>query len=441
METFQTVNGISSVNVVDPEAGEVREGRDILIQGGRIENETSSGARGPALNGDGLFAAPGLIDTHVHALGVFLEGSPGPLDFLWVFHQQRKNLESFARAGVTTVRDLGAPLDMIRGFARNAARFSILSPRILFSGPVLTVPGGYPYFVKKLPLPLEALLGPLRVDVTSPQQARRVVDRLARAGAHTVKLCFQSVQYDDERTPIPVMPEHIMRAIVERARERNMPAAVHCVYIDDLRRILHIPFDSLEHVPMDAAMEPDDVERLAQKNIPACATLMTYGMIDHVDRIEELLREDKYRFEARPRRNLKQACRALRGEIDVELYVGRDCIETGSTFARQNVALLHKAGVPVCCGTDSGGAITPTGCPHWEMLDMKRAGLSDTDALRTATCVAADALRRPDLGRIQPNATADIVLLRGNPLEDISAIRDVAAVVRDGRLIVDNLSA
>ena len=102
---------------------------------------------------------------------------------------------------------------------------------------------------------------------------------------------------------------------------------------------------------------------------------------------------------------------------------------------RLNLARLHLAGAIVCNGTDSGGAITPTGCPHWEFLDMKRAGLSNLDILRSATATAAKTIGREDLGRIKAGAAADIILTRENPLNDISEIEDIVSVIRDGRQV------
>ena len=68
---------------------------------------------------------------------------------------------------------------------------------------------------------------------------------------------------------------------------------------------------------------------------------------------------------------------------------------------------------------------------------MVRAGMSNMEALRTATTVAASVLGMNSIGRLQKGALADIVLLKRNPLDDIEAIKDVSAVVRDGYLLLD----
>ncbi|MFH1539903.1 MAG: amidohydrolase family protein, partial [bacterium] len=154
---------ISGVTVIKPGTGEVIENQDILIDGGRIKEIEPAGNSKikSAVDGEGLFAIPGLIDTHVHTLGLFTENLPGPFDIGWIVRQHLKNLAGFLRSGVTTIRDVGAPANLIRLLSRRAERFAIKSPRIFFAGPVLTVPGGYPYFVPDSQVALEYLTGPI----------------------------------------------------------------------------------------------------------------------------------------------------------------------------------------------------------------------------------------------------------------------------------------
>ena len=440
------IQGVHSVTVIEPSSGDVRPRQDIGIQDGRIAFVRPSGPEPTAgRNGAGLFALPGLVDTHVHALGFLLDEVPGPFDLPWLLRQQRRNLAAFLRSGVTTVRDMTSALRLVRRFSRSAARMEIASPRILFAGPMLTVPGGYPYFVEKVARPVEWIAGPVRVDLPpsdGTSRAAEAVDRIADAGAHCIKIGYQSEQYDDRRTPIPLLPLPLLRAITARAHARGLPAAVHHVYRKDLRDLLgatDIPFDSLEHLTIDEVLNDEEVRRLADRGIPVSTTLMTYGIVEHLDRLEALLEREPERFERKPLAFLQRACRALRSGGEVTRFIGRECIDRGSRRMRENLARLREAGVPIVYGTDSGGAITPPGCPAWELLDMVRAGMSPMEALRAATSLAAEVVRMPDLGRLAPGCVADILLLHASPLEDVSAVEGVAAVIREGRLVSGTL--
>jgi imidazolonepropionase-like amidohydrolase len=100
------------------------------------------------------------------------------------------------------------------------------------------------------------------------------------------------------------------------------------------------------------------------------------------------------------------------------------------------VARVHEAGGRVVSGTDTGAirSLVPGFALHRELEFLAGAGLSNMDVLRCATARAAEALGRDDLGTIAPRKRADVLLLRRNPLDDVSALRDIELVVADGRV-------
>lgn len=445
MLKYPQISSINSVTVINPASGDVLTDSDITIENGEITAiEPSKRSNGEGLEGSGLFAIPGLIDTHVHAMGFMHEKIPGLLDLRWAMRQQRRNLAQFLRGGVTTIRDMAAPLKMVRKMSQRAAKFEVESPRFLYAGPMFTAPGGYPYFAPKVPFLLKLYTGPLRFNLKMPDgevQARKAVDRVASAGAHCIKIGYQTAKYDDERTEIPSIPISLIKVIVERAHHHGLPAAVHHVYRKDLQDLLvtDIPYDSQEHLTIDEPLSNSEVQQFAQRKIPISTTLMTYGIIDHVERMESLLEQESDRFEKKPTEFLHHCCEALRSGETPSRFIGWGCIKTGSKIMRENLKKLVDAGVTIAYGTDSGGAMTPPGCPHWELIDMIRAGMTPLEALRSATSVAADVVGIPKLGRLEEGAIADIVLLRDNPLKNIEAVGEVGAVIREGYLVHDNL--
>jgi imidazolonepropionase-like amidohydrolase len=242
------------------------------------------------------------------------------------------------------------------------------------------------------------------------------------------------MRYDDARTRLPAFSKELLQAVIGHAHDHSLPVALHQIYRRDLLEVLDLPFDTLEHIPIDEPLTEAEAEALARRSIPISTTMMTYGIVDHVERLAQLLAREPGRFEEKPRRFLEQATKALAAGENVSRFIGREVMYTGSTFQRESLRRLHAAGAIISYGTDSGGAVTPPGCPHWELLDMVRAGLSSLEALRAATTTAAAAVGRPDLGRIGPGALADLVLLARNPLEEIGAIGEVVAVFQEGRL-------
>ncbi len=432
------VNCIEGVNLVDVAAGEVVEARDIHMHQGRVAEICAAG-KGPStakkLDGRGLFAIPGLIDAHMHAFGIYLQDLGRPWDVRWFARQMRQNLRATLLSGVTTVRDMGAPTRLALHFRKRERQGRLLAPRLLVSGAMITAPGGYPHFVPAVRGPLRWLLGGLRHDVSTPAEAHAAVDRLASQGVDVVKTFWSSMKYDDERSPLPLLAPGILAAIQERAAYHGLPVAVHSTWQTDLDGLLDQPLDTLEHLPIDAPISEAQAARIATLQIPVSTTLMTYGIIDHLDELEALLASPDAPFENKPWALMRSAVQSLKQGRQVTEDFGMDVLQTGSVHARVSLLRLHEAGALIALGTDSGGAITPCGQIAWELEDIVRAGLSPLDALRAGTEGAATALRRPDLGHLRPGATADVVLLRENPLDDISAVRQVMAVIKEGSLV------
>jgi len=411
-----SVDSVDSVTVIDPESGNVLEKHDIKIKNGQISSiePSDNTVEKNELDGSNLYALPGLIDAHVHALSFLYEEVPGLFDLRWVFRQQKKNLSGYIGGGITTVRDLGSALKLIKKTSIKASQFKIESPRIYYAGPIFTVPNGYPYFIDKVSPLVTMIAGPIKIEISKSQgasYARKMIDKCIAAGASVIKVAYQSVKYDNALTEIPIISLDLLRVIVDHAHKRNVPVAIHCCYRRDFQNLLSVPdiqFDSLEHLTIDEALSKDEIKQFADRNIPISTTLMTYGMIDHVERYEQLLSEEPERFEKKPLNFLRSAHEKLRtGQLaDISNYVGETVLTTGSKYMIENLKNLHAAGVKIIMGTDSAGAVTPPGCPHWELIDMVRAGMKPLDALRSASCNAADIIGNPNLGRLKVGKTA-----------------------------------
>ncbi len=445
MPIGKEIEWIRGVTVINPETGALLKDYDIRIKKGIIRRiEPSKGVDPQSdIDGTGLYAIPGLIDTHVHSIGFLTEDIPGLLDLRWIFRQQRKNLAFYLRSGVTTIRDMGSALKLIGKYSRNAALLKIQSPRIIYAGPMFTVPHGYPHYVPDGPFLIRWYAGLIRVNLKEEQgavQAYKMVDKVVAGGARAIKVMYQSEQYDDARTKIPIISLSLLRAIVERAHFHNIPVGIHHTYRKDLQKLLEsdIPFDSIEHITTDEHLSSDEIKNIVQRGVSISTTLMTYGILYHADELAELVQKEPERFEEKPRSFLMEMAEAARSEKDELLdLMSRNYMETSSKIMADNLKKLLTAGAKLVYATDSG-IMSPTGVPHWELNDMVQAGMNKLDALKAVTSIAADVIRTPELGRLEVNKIADIVLLRGNPLENIEAVGDVAAVIRDGYLLHKN---
>lgn len=431
---------IRDVTVLDPRDGSLAPHRDLLLNGGFVAAIAGPGelsaelvAGAETLDARGYFALPGLIDCHLHMAGVYQYEPPGLAEALSVPSQVAKNLRAFIMSGVTTVRDMGTPAKMAVWLRERAARGQLESPRILTSGPVFTAPGGYPTFLDDLPAATAWVLGRVKIGLGTPDEARRHVDELAELGVDHIKALWTSEDYDDARTPLPLLGAEELRALTERAHHHNLPVAVHNVWLKDLGPLLELPFDSLEHLPLDGVMEPRHVTLIKKRDLPCTTTFMTYGILDFMDEMTDLLqRHGETLFEPGALKRVQQVVNELRSRtLDMPGF-GWNVIETGMKYALQNMQWLREAGVRVVAGTDQGGAITPCGQILWELRSFVRGGCTHLEALQAATSEAAEALGRPELGALRPGGPADVILVSANPAQDVRALEHVDVVIRDG---------
>ncbi|KAK6823016.1 hypothetical protein PG987_014561 [Apiospora arundinis] len=189
----------------------------------------------------------------------------------------------------------------------------------------------------------------------------------------------------------------------EAARHKKMTVA-HASHLAAFPRCLHAGFDVVTHVPLDRPLTEDIVRRMAGQGMVAVPTLTM---------MEGFSRSWMMRW-------------VLRRNMD---------------FANslRSVELMQEAGVPILAGTDSnnsGIATVPVGTSlHHELKLLVNAGLDPVQALRAATSLAAEHFALPDRGWVKPGMRADLVLVEGNPIEDISATQNIRKVWSGGQAV------
>ena len=322
---------------------------------------------------DGKFVMPGLINGHGHASSV-------------------ADLATYAAYGVTTVFSLGdEPAEVFA--AREAQRTSVPKhARVYLSGPVLTP--------------------------TSPDDARAQVAAVAARGVDIVK-----IRVDDNLGTARKMPPDIYRAVIDAAHARKLRVAVHLYYLDDAKALLAAGADYIAHSVRDLAVDSAFVRALAKSKVCYSPTLMrevsTYVYENAPDFLADSL------FLAHANRSwmatVQQPARqqATRASASAQRYKAQ------LPVAMQNLATLHRAGVPIAMGTDTGPLGRFQG--YFELMELEMmvdAGLTPAQALHAATSGAARCMRVDgELGTLQTGKWADLLVLDASPLERIANIR------------------
>jgi len=438
---------VKHVRLVDLDRGRSStQPYDILIEKSRFSLIAPSG-EAPSPQGVSLidarlcYALPGLVDSHAHMCGIFLTKIPGPRDILWMPRQILLNHRAQLRSGVTLVRDMMAPLRLSLLFRSLSQEPASGLPRVVTAGPMLTVPGGYPPYIPKDTRLRRALAGPLRVELAGRDGARAWVDRLARAGVDWIKIGYQSAGFDTARTAIATPPADLFRAIVERAHHHNLPVAVHHYWLGDLRELLDLPFDTLEHITEDAEIDEPTASKMAGRGLGVTTDLEQSAFALEPHTFLRMIEQGTDNLLPAPRSHIRRLLMDVASGKDIYGFEPpRKLMETAfikNLIYRKmrNVKRLSEWGVRVAAATDSGVHMFMGILPR-ELCRLSEAGLGTLEILKAATQEGARLLGFSDMGRIAPGFRADMVLYREDPLANIEAVKNPEYVFREGVLVL-----
>lgn len=417
---------------------------DVLVEQGRVTQVRPGLARsGPSsglesVDAGGRYALPGLIDCHVHVTGVFTPDIPRARDLAWIPAQVALNLRASLESGVTTMRDLMAPLRAMLRLRARAADPRSGWPRMLCSGPMLTVPGGYPDFVPPDTRAGRAIIGPLRVDLRSVREARRWVDQLHDERVDVIKVGFSSRAYDRGKTPMAAPSRELMVAIVEQAHRHDLPVAVHHTWAADLKRLVDLPFDTLEHLTLDEEIDDRTADALAARKVPVTTNLEVFGFIDEAREHLERVRAGTRALVPQANKHIDEALAKIVAGDNPHPAFFVEGLKGATTRQGRNLMKLVDRGVMIGAATDAGTNLCFGSLPD-ELVHMTRAGMTPLAAIRSATVDAATMLRQGELGEIAVGKRGDLVLYDEDPVARIEAVRRPVAVVRDGLLVAGAL--
>ena len=368
--------------------GDIREGATVVIAEGRIQRISSEAVRlegVKTVDARGKTLMPGLIDAHIH---FGLSGSSREVFREQIEAQAPRYLEDFLRYGVTTVRSMADPLDLILELRQAVEEARIAGPRIVLVGPCFTAPGGHP---------VATMGGNGAIEVDNVDAAREAVRELAAKDVDAIKAVLEEghgVGMPD--VTLPRLSTEVLRAIVDEAHRCGLKANVHTHREPDVVDAIDCGADGVEHGVCDVPIrDPRWIERMAERNMVYTPTLWIVSALE------------------------KEA-----GWLAI---------------AQQNLKRISDEGVTVCLGTDTLCAMPRPGLNTiQEMEYMAEAGLTPAQVIQAGTRNAAAHLGLlADLGTVEPGKIADLILIDGDPLQDISAMHKVSMVIQAGRIVYE----
>lgn len=353
------------------------------------------------LNVEGRVVMPGVINVHVHQAF------------------SADNLEAWAQAGVTTVREVGAPLfpptewtdigdwDDWVAAVLGGATFDEFKPpafvwrdeelgrpelaRALMAGPCITATGGYPGGSLALHVNSETVIEDDR-EISPVEDARRKVEILIDAGADVIKICIENYWGTEEWG---LLTQEQIAAIVEVAHEAGLRVTAHVSADEQLTKCLDAdpPVDEAAHIVTDA-MSDANIAAMVELGVTQVPTLAVWESLSWI------------------------------------------CTDFGMCEEVENLSRFTEAGGRVALGDDYGNPGIGLGMPIRDMQLMQEAGMTNMEIIVAATRNGAFACGLLDeLGTVEAGKLADLIVLHDDPLKDLVAFANVAYVIRDGVII------
>jgi imidazolonepropionase-like amidohydrolase len=386
---------LSGARIIDGTGTEPVRGRSVVVESGVITAvvDDARAPRGNAMDLAGHTLLPGLINCHVHlCFGAEadpvrpLREEPLALTAIKALLRARET----ARAGVTTVRDLGGR-EYVEIAARRAIQDGLIDgPRILAAGRPVCMTGGHGHWLGR--------------EADGPDDARKAVREQLKAGADVIKIIATGgVMTPGVEPGSPQMTFEEMRAAIEEARKAGRRTAAHAMAATGISEAIDAGITSIEH-----------------------GVFLTEEIVAHMRRDGTFLV---------PTLNAPTAIAAGGLAAGIPPFMVRKSEQVVPAHVA-SFQLAHRAGVRIAAGADSGTPLNFHGSLLPELMLMVKYGMTPLEAIRSATGTAAECLGLGEVtGRVAPGYAADLIAVAGDPAERIEALADLRLVLVDGRAI------
>jgi imidazolonepropionase-like amidohydrolase/ABC-type multidrug transport system permease subunit len=417
--------------------GKVIESGAILIRGGKIvavyegEEPDPRTVKATPIEAAGKTVLPGLIDVHVHLVatgGFNLDMSrydPEP-------HMLR-NLAAYLYSGVTAIRSVGDPLDLVLKVRSSVNNGEKLGAELFTCGPLFTAQGGHgtEYFKDMPPNIRQQAEAQFTRIPASIGEARRQVDDLKNSDIDCIKAVLEA---GGGSRVFNRLDRSIFQAIAQEAHVQALPLAVHTGDVRDVTDAVSADADSIEHgsfrepVPDPLFLQMASKKTFYDPTLSVAEAFKDFGagktdllkrsLVQQVGPADLIEGTEKAMASAD-----SEAARERIAQFPLDLGIGT-----------QNLLRAYKDGVRLVIGSDAGNYLIFHGpTVQHEIALWVRAGIPPAVALQAATYNAARLLRAENrIGSIRVGNDADLLVVDGNPLEDISAVERISIVIFKG---------
>jgi imidazolonepropionase-like amidohydrolase len=391
---------IANVNLITMQSDTVQSNKYVQVDNGFITQigDSISDKSYPIIDAEGLYLMPGLIDMHVH---------------VW----DKQELGLYLANGITAVRNLwGMPMHLRMKEKINAGE--LIGPNFFTSGPKLT---GVEF------------LGDDNLNLYSPDEAREKVISYKKRGYDFIKSYYG-------------ISEDIFAALLKQSEISGIDVAAHTSPKVPYNYHFHPQIRSIEHAEdvvqngLNYQLDSMGLEEIIKEYRLAThssfsPTLTVFHNIHNLISNDKILQSESVKYlnpliklvDSRKQFDRWQGTRKINPKIEADILRQHQ-------FHLYIIKRMHEEGINIICSTDAGIGITPPGLSiHTELAFYKEAGLSNFEALQTATTNAAETHAiMANLGSLKKGKVANMLLLDANPLEDLGNLKNPVTVFSRG---------
>jgi len=392
---------IKPKQVLDVRTGNIIDA-DILVESGvikKISKNIKTSNEVEVIDLPETTILPGLMDAHVHLTGnTDLKGYEGISEssYLATIYGV-KNAKQTLLAGFTTVRNVGAANYADVALRDAIAQNAIIGPTLLVSGPPLGITGGH---CDSNVLPADYEFKAQGV-ADGPWEVRRKVRENRKYGVDLIKYCATGgVMSKNTNVNNRQYTLEEMKAIVDEAHTLGLKVAAHAHGLEGIRMAINAGVDSIEHSSLI------DQETIDLAIVNSVFLSMDIYVSDYI--LGEGAKNGIPEY-----------------SLEKERTVGRK--------QRENFKMAVKSGAKMVFGTDAG--IFPHGKNARQFKYMVKWGMTPIESIQAATINAAELFGLNNIGEIKESFDADLIGVKGNPLDDITLLEDIHFVMKEGQVI------
>jgi imidazolonepropionase-like amidohydrolase/ABC-type multidrug transport system permease subunit len=424
---------VGNGKVIESGAVLIRNGKIAQVYDGNFPDAKTLNAQ--PIDAAGKTVLPGLIDVHVH-----LGGSGGFYDDPSKSSPRQsaeRELASYLYCGVTAVRSLGDALDMMLELRRPFDSGEKLGTELFFAGPLFTAEGGHgTEYAKYLPEIQRTAFLPQFVRLPkTPEEARKQVDELAGQRVDAIKGILEAgvSGYSFNRMNLDVL-----RAVVDEAHAKHLPVAIHTGDSKDVTDAVSLGADSVEHGSFRDEIPDVTIAEMKARGIAFDPTLSVAEGFTQFARGDTTLLKRSLVQQATPKDLLAGTEHAATSDKYAAMRQGISHYPMLIDLGDKNLLNAWHAGVMLVTGSDAGNFLVMHGPTVQHELELwVAAGIPTEVALQAATWNAAKLLRADQrIGTVEKGKEASLLVVDGNPLQDIHALSSISNVFFKGERVV-----